>query len=48
MMKKPTLFALFALFTLNACGADAPPTPPDGGITITGEARMGVTNNPAN
>lgn len=34
------LFALLTLATLAACGADGEPTAP--GLTVSGEARMGV------
>ncbi|MFT4150327.1 MAG: hypothetical protein QM656_09025 [Paracoccaceae bacterium] len=37
-------FPLIALATLAACGADGAPQPPapQPGLTISGEARMGV------
>ena len=38
--------ALFTLLVLTACGADAPPVQP--GIQVSGEAALGVTNNPEN
>jgi predicted small lipoprotein YifL len=35
--------ALIALLTLAACGADGAPEPPTkSGITVTGEAQIGV------
>ncbi|MEH6833280.1 MULTISPECIES: argininosuccinate lyase [Falsihalocynthiibacter] len=43
-MKKLVFLGLFA--TLAACGVDGAPTPPETttptGITVSGEARMGV------
>jgi len=39
-MKK---LALLLLLALTGCGADGAPTPPDG-VTMSGEASMGVTN----
>lgn len=34
-----------ALFALSGCGAEAPPTPPPeaGGLSVSGEARFGVS-----
>ena len=29
---------------LTACGADGPPTPPKGGVTISGDARVGISS----
>lgn len=40
--------AFLVLFALMGCGADAPPTPPEGGIAITGQARIGVSSNVPN
>lgn len=34
--------ALLALLALASCGAGGPPTSPDGGITMSGSARMGI------
>jgi predicted small lipoprotein YifL len=34
---------LLAVLTLAACGADGPPQPPQSGVTVGGEARVGVT-----
>ncbi len=31
-----------ALLALAACGADGPPVAPAGGVTVTGEAQVGV------
>ncbi|MGV8950634.1 MAG: hypothetical protein ACOH2M_05975 [Cypionkella sp.] len=42
MTHKPAL-ALLALLILAACGADGNPTPP--GVTLSGDARVGVTSN---
>ena len=33
-------FAVMCLLALTACGADAPPEKP--GVTVTGDAQMGV------
>lgn len=40
-----TLLAVAALVALAACGVDGEPTPPggDSGVTISGEARIGVS-----
>jgi hypothetical protein len=36
---------LLAAFALAACGVDGAPQPPSkSGITVSGEARIGVTN----
>lgn len=36
-------FLLLACLVLTACGADGPPEPPTkSGITVTGEAEIGV------
>ncbi len=37
------LLILLTALTLAACGADGPPQPPQSGVTVGGEARMGVT-----
>lgn len=37
------LSALLITLTLAACGADGEPTPP--GLTVSGEARVGVVVN---
>ena len=34
---------ILAFVALAACGADGEPEPVQGGITISGEARIGVT-----
>jgi predicted small lipoprotein YifL len=34
---------LLASLTLSACGADGPPQPPQSGVAVSGEARVGVT-----
>lgn len=36
--------SLLALLILTACGADGEPTTP--GMTVSGEAQIGVTNAP--
>ncbi len=35
--------ALAAVLALAACGADAPPQAPTPGVSISGEARIGVS-----
>jgi hypothetical protein len=47
-LEVPMKRALFlALLTLTACGADGTPTAPvQPGVTVTGEAQMGVVVNP--
>ncbi|MDB5664359.1 hypothetical protein [Cypionkella sp.] len=35
---------LFALALLTACGADGPPTAPQSGVTISGDARVGISS----
>ena len=46
------ILAVLAVLTLAACGADGAPTKPaakpatTSGVSISGDARMGVTNNP--
>lgn len=37
------LFLAIAVFALAACGADGAPDPVPGGITVSGEARIGVS-----
>ena len=34
--------AALALFALAACGVDGPPVP-QGGVTVSGEAKIGIT-----
>lgn len=34
--------ALLTLLTLAACGAAGPPEPPKPGVSVTGQAQMGV------
>ncbi|MEY4696463.1 MAG: hypothetical protein RIT14_891 [Pseudomonadota bacterium] len=41
-MPRPILATLL-LLTLAACGADGPPTAP--GVTVTGEASVGITGS---
>jgi hypothetical protein len=41
-MPRLTLPALLACLTLTACGADGDPQAPTPGITMTGEAEVGV------
>lgn len=36
---------LLAVFSLTACGADGAPEAPKAGLTVTGEARAGVTGS---
>ncbi len=39
-------FAVLALVTLAACGADGAPKSPSGpGVSITGQAQIGVTGS---
>jgi predicted small lipoprotein YifL len=33
---------LLALLGLAACGIDGPPTPPEGSVSVGGDARVGV------
>jgi hypothetical protein len=42
-----TITALLALLTLAACGADGAPSAAEPGLTVSGEAQMGVVVNPA-
>ncbi|MDB5659807.1 MAG: hypothetical protein JWS10_2422 [Cypionkella sp.] len=35
---------LLALALLTACGADGPPTAPQSGVTISGDARVGISS----
>ncbi|MDO8982619.1 hypothetical protein [Cypionkella sp.] len=35
---------LIALLVLTACGADGPPTAPKTGITLSGDARVGISS----
>lgn len=37
------LLAILSLLILAACGADGDPTPVEGGISVSGEARIGVS-----
>lgn len=42
-----TRFMLFAILALSACGVDGPPERPSSttpGVTISGEARIGVVS----
>lgn len=39
------IFALMAIAVLTSCGADGAPERPTTGVTVTGEARMGVVMN---
>ncbi|MDZ4310171.1 MAG: hypothetical protein U1A24_06410 [Cypionkella sp.] len=34
---------LLALLALTACGADGQPTAPQSGVTLSGDARVGVS-----
>lgn len=36
---------IFAVLALSACGADGDPEPVPGGISVSGEARIGVVGN---
>jgi len=36
------IFALLSLFALAACGADGAPEAPEPGVTISGQAGIGV------
>ncbi|MEM7719985.1 MAG: hypothetical protein AAF222_12350 [Pseudomonadota bacterium] len=36
------LFLILGLLALGACGIDGPPSQPEGGISMGGEARIGV------
>jgi ABC-type glycerol-3-phosphate transport system substrate-binding protein len=48
-MTRTAAALLFCALALSACGADGPPNrptkpePPQGNLTVTGEARFGVT-----
>ncbi|HOZ32913.1 MAG TPA: hypothetical protein PLM52_08530 [Tabrizicola sp.] len=41
-MPRLILPALLACLTLAACGADGEPQAPSAGVTVTGEAQVGV------
>jgi hypothetical protein len=41
------IVAMMALLTLAACGADTAPTVGEPGVTVSGEAQVGVVVNPA-
>ena len=45
-MTRITLF-LLALLTLAACGADGAPSAATPGLTVSGDAQMGVVVNPS-
>jgi uncharacterized lipoprotein YmbA len=42
---KPVMMIL-ALLTLAACGADGAPSAAEPGLTVSGEAQLGVVVNP--
>jgi len=51
-MAMKALVLIAALAALSACGVDGPPTPPNGGpavpvtgLTVSGEARLGVVGH---
>jgi predicted small lipoprotein YifL len=39
------LALIAALLTLAGCGIDGPPEQPEGGISVSGEARIGVVGS---
>lgn len=36
---------VLALLALAACGIDGPPTPPEGSVSVEGDARVGVVGS---